>query len=68
MVEVYKTDVRQKNQAKILVHIFSKIFPLHKINFDLSDCDNILRVEGKDIQTEKIIVVLITNNFQCHVL
>ena len=68
MVEVFKTDVRQNKQAKLLIKFFLKHFPQHRINFDLSDCDKILRVEGKNIPTEKIIDVLKTNNFQCQVL
>ena len=46
MVEVFKTNVQKKAQSKMLLCILSEAFPSFKINFDLSDCDKVLRVEG----------------------
>jgi hypothetical protein len=43
-------------------------FPAHKINFDLNDCDKILRVQGKNILQEKIINVVTALNYQCEIL
>ncbi|MDB5151341.1 MAG: hypothetical protein JWR54_92 [Mucilaginibacter sp.] len=68
MVEVFKTDVRQRRQAKFLLGILQKRFPLFRINFDLEDCDKILRVEGENIQQEKIARLIIENGYQCHIL
>jgi hypothetical protein len=68
MVEVFKTDVRQRRQAKLLLGILQKRFPLLRINFDLEDCDKILRVEGENIQHEKIARLIIENGYQCHIL
>jgi len=68
MVEIYKTNVYQKRQARKLVGILSKQFPLFSINFDLEDCDKILRVEGKNIPQEKIASLVIENGYQCNVL
>lgn len=68
MVEVFKTDVRQPRQAKLLLGILQKRFPLLRINFDLEDCDKILRVEGENIQQEKIARLIIENGYQCHIL
>jgi len=45
-----------------------QLFPEHKINFDLDDCDKILRVQGENISSEKIIQLLIKENYQCIVL
>ena len=64
-VEVFKTDVRYKRQAKRVLNILSREFPLFKINFDLEDCDKILRVEGEDIQQERIARLVTRHGYQC---
>lgn len=46
MVEVYKTNVKNQGQAEILLSQIYKAFPGCKANFDLEDCDKILRVES----------------------
>lgn len=68
MVEVFKTNVRRKSQSKKMLPILCEVFPLFKINFDLTDCDKILRVEGEHIETEKIAVCMNDNGFQCETL
>jgi hypothetical protein len=68
MVEVFKTNVLQQKQAKGILAFLSKTFPGFKINFDLDDCDKILRVEGQNISSEKIINLLNTDGYQCEVL
>lgn len=68
MVEVYKTNVKHKRQARRLLDVLSKQFPMFSINFDLEDCDKILRVEGKDIPQEKIAKLVTENGYQCNVL
>lgn len=44
MVEVFKTDVRDADQARLLVEVIQKNFDGYRANFDLEDCDRILRV------------------------
>ncbi|MBV8388641.1 MAG: hypothetical protein JO080_02450 [Mucilaginibacter sp.] len=68
MVEVYKTNVTRKIQAKRILDVLSEQFPMFSINFDLEDCDKILRVEGKNIPQEKIARLVIENGYQCNVL
>jgi hypothetical protein len=68
MVEVFKTNVQRKGEAKMLLFKLVQLFPEHKINFDLDDCDKILRVQGENISSEKIIQLLIKENYQCIVL
>jgi hypothetical protein len=45
MVEVLSTTVKTEKQADMLLDRFRKVYPSYRINFDLEDCDNILRVE-----------------------
>ncbi len=68
MVEVFKTNVEEVSESKVLLEKLSRQFPEHKINFDLSDWDKILRVQGSDISVEKIIQLLKQENYNCEVL
>lgn len=68
MIEVFKTNVKRRIQAKKILDILLEHFPGNKINFDLNDCDKILRVEGKNFCTEKIMTLVAENGFSCNVL
>jgi len=46
MVEIFKTNVKKRKQSEKLVSLLSMKYPDLKINFDLEDCDKILRIEG----------------------
>jgi hypothetical protein len=41
---------------------------MFSINFDLEDCDKILRVEGRNIPQEKIAALVTENGYQCSIL
>jgi len=58
-VEVFKTNVVDPERAKCLVDQIERNFTHCKVNFDLDDCDRILRVvsEGK-IQSDLLIDLL----------
>ncbi|WP_308993451.1 hypothetical protein QLS71_011770 [Mariniflexile litorale] len=45
-VEIFKTDIKNQYQANFFKSELLKIFCDLKIDFDLEDCDKILRVEG----------------------
>jgi hypothetical protein len=49
MVEVFKTDVTAPEQAHKVLEEIRASFPDHDGNFDLQDCDHILRVTSKSI-------------------
>jgi hypothetical protein len=60
MIEVFKTDVTDRDYANLLLEHIRKTFPAYTVNFDLHDCDNILRVKctsGK-IQSAQLINLL----------
>jgi hypothetical protein len=70
-VEVFKTNVQKDAHARQLVKKLLALFHHCKINFDLQDCDKILRVAGIagiDICPEKIIRVINRSGYQCEVL
>jgi hypothetical protein len=68
MVEVFKTNVRDFREAKLIIQKLAEEFPKHKINFDLSDCDKILRVQGENILENKIINIVTALNYRCEIL
>ena len=68
MVEVFKTNVQKKTQSKMLLSILSEAFPSFKINFDLSDCDKVLRVEGDNMEALRIMILVKEYGFNCEVL
>jgi hypothetical protein len=68
MIEVFKTNVHRPTEASRLVAMLLNHFPGSKINFDLDDCDKVLRVEGRNFITEKVMHLVRENGFQCAVL
>ena len=68
MVEVFKTNVRAKGQARQLIEILSRHFPACKINFDLHDRDKILRIEGDHFLVESVRMIVEENGCACEIL
>ncbi len=68
MIEVFKTNVQEREQAGKLLTLLQLHFPSSKINFDLDDCDKILRVEGQDFVTEDIMRLVALEGFACTIL
>ncbi len=70
MVEVYSTDIINEWQADFIVDRLHEKYPNYKINFDLEDCDNILRVEGSGLSAhvEDICAILKSFGFSANVL
>jgi hypothetical protein len=62
-VLVFKTNVQKKSQAVKIIKMLMGQLPKHNINFDLEDCDKILRVEGNNIQETKIIEQVLAQGF-----
>jgi hypothetical protein len=68
MIEVFKTNVHRAGEARRLVSLLLNHFPGSKINFDLDDCDKVLRVEGRHFVTEQVMHLVQEHGFQCMVL
>ena len=68
MVEVFKTNVQTDEQAEHLLIILSETFPGLKMNFDLEDCDKILRAEGGFIETQEIMQLLLKYQYECQLV
>lgn len=67
-VEVFKTNVTTPQHAEMVVGRIKRILPVGRVNFDLDDCDNILRVEATEIQVQPILNLLLDLGFTCTLL
>jgi hypothetical protein len=68
MIEVFKTNIKDKFQsAEVQIQIL-KHYPELKIGFDLEDIDKVLRVEGIFFNNAKIISALDFIGIRCQVL
>ena len=56
MIEVFKTNISNGEEASRLMVEIKKAFAGYKVNFDLSDCDRILRVvcEARELLRKKL--------------
>ena len=45
MIEVFKTDVKDLTSAVELLNHINTHLPAYQVNFDLSDCDRVLRIK-----------------------
>ena len=60
MVEIFKTNITDISKGNIIIRKLLRRFPSYRINFDLDDCDNILRIESYNgiIDIESIIEIV----------
>jgi hypothetical protein len=69
MTEVLKTNVTSRFKAKLILDLFKDIFPGYAVNFDLEDCDHILRIQTpEDVDVEAVISLLDECGFQAELL
>ena len=64
-IEVFRTNVKTKKNAARVISLIKTRLPGGKINFDLKDCDKILRIEAKEIQVQPILKLLQNSGFTC---
>lgn len=68
MVSVFKTNVQCPEKAVFILDGLLSEYPAFRINFDLEDCDRILRVEGNDVEINGIISSLKKRGYSCEEL
>ena len=66
MVEVFKTNVKDQDVADKLIDQIHKTFIDYNANFDLQDCDNILRVRCMTGSIESTLLIYLLNQFGCN--
>jgi hypothetical protein len=69
MVEVFKTNVRDQQQAELLLEQIHFAFANYTANFDLDDCDRVLRVEcATGVQSLPLLNLLTDHGVQAAIL
>jgi hypothetical protein len=70
MIEVFSTNVNDPQHASMLVNRIHTEFSHYKANFDLEDCDNILRVVSSNgiVNSLCLIELLRDHGFQAEIL
>ncbi|HTA26169.1 MAG TPA: hypothetical protein VK809_00150 [Bacteroidia bacterium] len=70
MIEIFKTNVGNKRAAKVILEEIGLHHPDYKCNFDLEDCDKVLRIENAsgNIDAGLIIEILHTRSYNCEIL
>ncbi|CAM3635195.1 methyltransferase type 11 [Sphingobacterium prati] len=66
-VEIFKTNVCKYKDAKQIITAFLGLFAAYKINFDLDDEENILRIEStySDIDVHHITKLMFDWGYEC---
>lgn len=69
-IEVFKTNVERAEEAERIITTIHKSFYGYRANFDLQDCDRILRVKSENgyIENEKLIALLNSLGYKAGVL
>jgi hypothetical protein len=62
MVEVFKTNVGDYEQASWILDRIHEMFKNYIANFDLEDCDHILRVQTNDASIEIAAILNLIEN------
>lgn len=68
MVFVFKTSIRNKQEVQQITPTLNSVLKNGKWNFDLNDCDNILRVVATKDVTNNVITALLLQGFNCEEL
>ncbi len=67
-VLVFKTSVSKQTQINKVRSLLKSIPAIDKWNFDLDDCDNILRIVADRLCARQVEAVLQTAGFDCREL
>ena len=67
-VEIFKTNITQSKQANYIVSLLQLYFSDCLINFDLEDCDRILRIEGNRESFDMVTQVVDQQGYLCEML
>ena len=70
MVEVFKTNIQERGEAQILAKLIEWTFEGCDANFDLEDCDKILRIQtpGEFLESKELISLFNHLGFKAEIL
>ena len=65
MIAIFKTSVINSEQAACIKPYLDRLHTIIAWNFDLEDCDNILRIESTINVSSSVISILEEHGFLC---
>ena len=69
MTELFRTNVDREESARDICKEIANFFPAYAVNFDLEDCDRIMRVKSMDdIDARAIMVIVARCGFDAQIL
>lgn len=69
MTEVFSTNIENHPHALIVAGMIRNVFPDYRVNFDLDDCDHILRIQSShDINVPAVLKIVRFAGFNAYVL
>jgi hypothetical protein len=63
-IRLFKTTVKSSKQVVKLTPQLNLTLKSIKWNFDLNDCDKVLRIEGENLPLQKLIFMMNENNHE----
>lgn len=67
-IEIFKTNVADESAAEYVINRLLELVPEARINFDLEDCDKILRIEHVRIPIFEVENLVSALGYHCQVL
>lgn len=68
VIYVFKTSVKRKKDIQLLEPFLTELCDQAKWNFDLDDCDKILRIDSQTEILQAVIQLLRSKGFDCEEL
>lgn len=65
MVEVFKTNLQNPQDAGGVITLLTRLLPGARITVDLNDCDKVLRIESERIDNAQVISMLELHGHLC---
>lgn len=65
---VFKTNVSSKRKVGMVAPLLTSFPSIFKWNFDLQDCDKVLRIEASGLDAASVEQVLFAAGFDCREL
>jgi ABC-type bacteriocin/lantibiotic exporter with double-glycine peptidase domain len=57
MIEVFRTNVKNQRDANKILCLIHMLFTEYQANFDLNDCDRILRIKSKTETLDNVSII-----------
>lgn len=67
-VEIFKTNVETSEEANQVMAVLKQVLPYTQVNFDLEDCDKILRIEGFSVDSNRVVNTVKQLGYNCEAI